>query len=322
VRGRPEEMIEPERDRRFEISLFIVIALLSQFGLALVAALTDLGLSDSVIMGLLLVLIQVGFSQLWDSYQTDKTNQRRADNITNAVLRTEHLLREVLRGEQELFGRLLGALQIEGISGGQNSSAASPYLREHVAELVAALTDTLRGDITLRFDREEQLWTDHMRCLRLCDTGSQFLATCLIHTTAFLDNAVFQEYCALSYEMVRSCKLSSLKKILIIPTRVFLDDAKVRNHLECINTHRRELGDERLDFRVLILDELGQREPQAPNLSDFMIFGQGLLVFSLFEGGYLVNGLRLVTDAREIERMTDEFSRLFARSLPPDHVLP
>lgn len=148
--------------------------------------------------------------------------------------------------------------------------------------------------------------------------GIKFYATCLVPKTedgikSVFKNDVFDAYCKKSYEYARSGKIS-MKKLFIVDFKQTLENIELAKHLREIFAVCKELGPEKIQAKVLVVEDAKRRGKIETTPLDFMIWGDEFLAISRMYESHILSGLELSSIPEEIKASVVHFDDLFGKS--------
>jgi tetratricopeptide (TPR) repeat protein len=172
--------------------------------------------------------------------------------------------------------------------------------------------------VTIEHNNPEKIWTTHMKNFDTAHHGITFYATCLVPKTedgihSVFNNDVFNAYCRKSYEYARSGKIS-MKKLFIVDFKRMLALSELAKHLREILTVCKELGPDKLQAKVLVVEEAKRKGTIGTTPLDFMIWGDEFLAISRMYESHILSGLELSSNSDEIKASIVHFEDLFGKA--------
>jgi hypothetical protein len=202
-------------------------------------------------------------------------------------------------------------------------SMISPYLNRIWSESLAVLGDVASGTIVIQ-GKPGQIWSRYVEFfadLKDQSPDAEFLATCVIpnHKAGIrgvFGSSEFAKYCKCSYERTLDPSTEATTK------KIFILQAEVFNNLESdegqlIVNHLREVdriaqySNGRLQIRIASWDDVERQFSGQLIESDFMIWGNGLVVHSIMGWDRTLRGVELCVVEGRIALWRDQFSRCF-----------
>jgi hypothetical protein len=282
--------------------------------------LPDAGVIFGVLISAIFVISEISSYQMKAFRSEGDSIRRRVTELisTGALGRLEQQITNV---DNQI--KLIGSIVLK--DAGANSAKGSQYFNQYYEDTVKRLTEIIDGRFTLITESPEQIWKSHIYSLEHATPKIAFFATCLVPKTqdgtrAVFENETFIEYCHNSYQKLKDGRLSELRKIFIAEDARALEHLCFRGHLQEIQKLSEEIGEERLQPRIIILGEVKYSDlSHIPE--DFMLWGDELVVTSRMGELHLLHGLEASTHENDILRMTTEFQRLYRLARPVKEVL-
>jgi hypothetical protein len=202
-------------------------------------------------------------------------------------------------------------------------STISPYLNRIWSESLAVLGDVASGTVVIQ-GKPGQIWSRYVEFfsdLKDQSPDAEFLATCVIpnHKAGIrgvFESSEFNKYCKFSYERALDpSTAATTKKIFILQAEVFNNLESDEGHL--IMNHLREVdkiaqySNGRLQIRIASWDDVERQFSGQLIESDFMIWGNGLVVHSIMGWDRTLRGVELCVVEGRIALWRDQFIRCF-----------
>ena len=223
---------------------------------------------------------------------------------------------------QTLLARMTQLLLIAGVE--INRSTISPYLTRSWTESLAKLAEVASGTVEIQ-GKPGQLWSRYVEFfakLKERSPDAEFLATCVIPNDkagikSVFGSSEFSKYCDCSYQRTLDPSTkATTKKIFLMDTEVMniLDSDEGQLMMSHLQEVERAVQDSngRLQIRVASWDDVERRfSGQKLSDSDFMIWGNGLVVQSKMGWDRTLRGVELCVVEGKIALWRDQFNRYF-----------
>jgi hypothetical protein len=202
-------------------------------------------------------------------------------------------------------------------------STISPYLNRIWSESLAVLGDVASGTVVIQ-GKPGQIWSryvDFFTDLKDHSPDAEFLATCVIPNDragirGVFESSEFAKYCKCSYERTLDASTkATTKKIFILDAAVFNNMDSAEGQL--MMGHFREVdkvaqySNGRLQIRIASWDDVERQFSGQLIESDFMIWGNALVVHSMLGWDRTLRGVELCVVEARIALWRDQFSRCF-----------